>query len=898
MAERIYGHCRACHLACPAYWNVEGDRIVSIEPVPFEEGGTNIICARGIATVQLQYSPTRVRYPMKRAGKRGEGKWQRISWDQATTEIAEKIHELSEKYGPETFVLPGRTGRQDMGWIASRFARTIGTPNNYYGPIQQCLLPQMLTMVNFGSMLSQNIGGSPGTKLIVAIGIECGYSDSFLSFVQMMGENHGCKVISLDPVCGPYASRAHEWLPIRPGTDLAYFMTIIRHLLETGTYDYKFVTEESNAAFLVRPDTGALLTEADVAAGGSDQRYLFWDEASGSLKWWDKDEVQWEGGESGRAHYEKCVEQFDQMIAPKELSTAKMPENVKPALFGEYEIAVGKHGRKLACKPAMQLLWEAVADMTYERCSEITGIDAAQIERTCTEIGNTWPVAFYEGFQYQSTNASQLMYAMNICKILKGSIDVPGGVDLAQFYPVTPQAIPGEFDISYADGLALSQKRKRLGYYEHRIGCGPAWEEICEWHPIRPEGVDGSLNFPDVECVLRAAETGVPYEVHGIIAISSDWLMHDPSTARWMKLIEDEDAIQLHVVSELVMSPTAELADYVLPAVTWMERNYLAFAGNGFSTKKDAYRKVVEPICEAKHDYDIFAAISKKLDEIDPKYNHDRLLNPDGTLYWAGERGALWEADTIDEERDRWFRECCGTTWEDVLEDRKHVYPPEAISEGARRWEIPGKWPTGTGKAELFSTLYQHWGYQTAPVYTEPAESPVSQPKKAEEYPLVLSTGKRQVGFFHSEFRQIPWAREINPVPEVFINPKTAAKYGIEHGDWVWVESSPDCGRAPYNRIMGQASFRLPCIENYVSYSQHGWWRPEKAADDDMHGALEWNAECLLESVHGSPECGTTGLRSQLCKVYKASAEDIEKYHPMITRDELEAMMPLTREAM
>lgn len=150
-----------------------------------------------------------------------------------------------------------------------------------------------------------------------------------------------------------------------------------------------------------------------------------------------------------------------------------------------------------------------------------------------------------------------------------------------------------------------------------------------------------------------------------------------------------------------------------------MERNYLAFQGNGFSFKKDAFRKVVEPIGEAKHDYDIYAAISKKLDEIDPRYNHDRLLNPDETLYWAGQRGSLWETNTVDEERDRWFRETQGCTWEDILEARKHEYPAEAVSMGFERWEIPGKWPTGCGKAELFSTLYQHLEYPTAPVYTE-----------------------------------------------------------------------------------------------------------------------------------------------------------------------------------
>ena len=162
----------------------------------------------------------------------------------------------------------------------------------------------------------------------------------------------------------------------------------------------------------------------------------------------------------------------------------------------------------------------------------------------------------------------------------------------------------------------------------------------------------------------------------------------------------------------------------------------------------------------------------------------------------------------------------------------------------------------------------------------------------AKEYPLVLTTGKRQVMYFHSEFRGIPYCREINPVPEVFINPETAAKYGVTHGDWIWVESSPKNGRAPYNRVMGKCSFRFMTMKGVVSYSQHGWWRPEKSGADDQHGGLEWNCNNLVEADNRTPETGSCGLRSQLCKVYKCSVEDIAKYHPEITREELEGLMP------
>jgi anaerobic selenocysteine-containing dehydrogenase len=236
--------------------------------------------------------------------------------------------------------------------------------------------------------------------------------------------------------------------------------------------------------------------------------------------------------------------------------------------------------------------------------------------------------------------------------------------------------------------------------------------------------------------------------------------------------------------------------------------------------------------------------------------------------------------------------------WYESLKDTKVSYDTTGAPEKFQRYEVSGKFPTDSGKINLFSVLHQKSGYPALPVYTEPYESPVSRPDLAEEYPLVLSTGKRQAGWFHSEFRQIPWIRETQPVPEVFINPDTAAKYGVTHGDWVWVESPPEGGRAPHNKVMGQVSFRLISRPGVLTYSQHGWWRPERSATEDLHGALEWNCEALLETDNVAPETGTAGLRSQLCKVYKCTDEDIAKYRPMITREELEGLMPVAEEEM
>jgi anaerobic selenocysteine-containing dehydrogenase len=836
---------------------------------------------------------------MKRAGKRGEGKWERVSWDQAIQEVAEKIYTMSQKYGPETFVLPGRTGRQDMGWIANKIARTIGTPNNYVGVTQHCLLPQTHHQVNFGAMLNSAFATDMSTKFHISCGNEMGYSLPLLSGAQVAAEKNGFPRITLDPVCGAFASRCDEWLPVRPGTDLAYALCVIRHLIETDSYDKAFVKEWSNASFLVREDTGELLMEKDIRQGGSSRRYMVFDSREKRIKYWDAEEIQWEGGESGKAHFEECEERFLRNEASTELSPAVLPDTFDPALFGTYEVEIGKHGQKTKCQPAFQLLADKVAEWTFEKASEVTGIPADQIERTIKMLAEVQePIDFGWDTNHMSTNASQHFLGVAAMRILTGSVDATTNTSFLQFYPVTPMPFPGEWDICYGDGLSLQQKRKRLGYYTHRISCGASWEDWTSWLPQRPENADATLNVPDVGTTLTALETGRPYPVHGIISISSNFLLHDPSTARWLRVLEDETKVELHVCVDFVMTPTAEWADYVFPAQTWMERNYLEFSTLFSPGYKNAYSRAVEPICEAKHDYDFGALLAYKLEEFDSSYNNDCLLNPDNTLFWAGEVGRLWENNTIDEERDRWCRQFTNHTWEECLKMRQVPFPSGSPAKSLFRYKIAGKFPNDTGKANLYSTLHHKYGYPPLPTYAEPAESPISRPDLAKDYPLVLTTGKRQAGWFHSEFRQIPWLRECNPTPEVFINPETAKKYGVKHGDWIWVESPPDCGRAPLNKVMGRVSCRFMVIPEVVSYSQHGWWRPERSAAEDQHGGLEWNCEGLLEAENRTPETGTCGLRSQLCKIYKCSDEDIKNYKPMITRDELEALMPQPEKVM
>jgi len=131
---------------------------------------------------------------------------------------------------------------------------------------------------------------------------------------------------------------------------------------------------------------------------------------------------------------------------------------------------------------------------------------------------------------------------------------------------------------------------------------------------------------------------------------------------------------------------------------------------------------------------------------------------------------------------------------------------------------------------------------------------------------LVLTTGARSWGFFHSEHRQIPQLREIDPDPEVEIHPDTAAEVGIEDGDWVWIENN-------YGRCKQRAKLTLT-IDPRVVHAKHGWWYPEReGAEPSLFGVWDSNINQLLPSGYQGPSGYCAPYKSLICKVYRVSSK-------------------------
>ena len=127
-----------CHGICRVNVHMEGDRVVKITGDKESPTSKGFLCPKGAASVELLYHPDRITHPLRRKGKRGENRWEKISWDEALDEMADKLKIIKKEHGPEYFALTQGTGRPYTDF-ASRFAYAYGTPN-YTGIAHICYL--------------------------------------------------------------------------------------------------------------------------------------------------------------------------------------------------------------------------------------------------------------------------------------------------------------------------------------------------------------------------------------------------------------------------------------------------------------------------------------------------------------------------------------------------------------------------------------------------------------------------------------------------------------------------------------------------------------------------------------------------------------------------------------
>ena len=810
--------CRACIANCGVLAHVKNGQVINLEGNPEDPMSKGRMCAKGLAGIQALYHPNRNKYPLKRVGERGGNKWKRITWDEALETIAEKLMETKEKYGAEAvFASTGGGGNPEI-WSIARFCNIFGTPNWFEPGCAQCYLPRVLAYTMMYGGVDPSIADSNALEIyytqdtpiqcLVLWGTVPSYScpaSGGNAVVELRAK--GVKTIVVDPRFTPDAAKANLWLPIRPGTDVAMMLAWIRYIIEHKLYDADFLLKWSNLPFLVDVET-KMLVRAEKGTDGAPDTFMIWDTNTNTMK---------------------------PMAYPWDDSLA-------PALSGTYEV----DGRTY--KTGFTLLWEQVADFTSERAAKICWVDADKIDAAVEMFATNTPGGLALGVATDQTpNSVQAAMASATIDLLLGNVERPGSL-LQRFKTSGVLKMPN-YPVPVATKmLPKGQLEKRLGGNEHK--------GLHIWYAGHPSSI------------RDAVLTGKPYQPRVWIDRSGNKLGVVAESAKWVEAIE-----KLDFIVHMYMYPTSfsAYADILLPAEEWLETNMIVETCN-----KLFARQAVTHLWETMDETLFWSRLARKCADLGHE-GCQKAFDAD----FMGEDLAYW--DSMEEFFDHFTKEV-GLTWKEFAAKAPFEYLPKdewrqyyVYAQPDEKTGKPRGFNTPSKKLEIYLESMITLGrtgqpfaaeplppaskdYEPLPYYLEPYESPIRDDETSREFPLVMTNGR--VPFYHhGTLRNVPAMREIYPVPEIWIHPTDAKKYGIADGDWTHVASK-----------RGQITAKA-CVTEGIQPGvvfMERFWNPE-TLNTETHGWKEMNVNVLTKSTAPFNDVvGTYTLRGFMVKVSRA----------------------------
>lgn len=318
--------CRQCYGRCALYGHVKDGRLVKVEGNPdlFNEG---TLCGRAFAIPQELYNPTRIRYPQKRVGERGEGKWKRITWEEAFEEARDRFTEIGETYGWHTIAHQYGTGRDNHQFQAiNRMWLELGSTSTF-GVGNLCWLGSYFTSQRLYGDETQYTGWDGNNADCILQWCRQERSRGYYDWlVVKRAQKRGAKTILVDPRYTCTASKVDLWLPIRPGSDMALALAFINEIVHSDKCATDFARYYTNAPFFIDEEgTGYQLRESLIKEGGNEELYLAWDEAHDRLVYWNGD---WQNSKGlGEDKIFKWLDESGNIV-----------EDARPALSGSHEI--------------------------------------------------------------------------------------------------------------------------------------------------------------------------------------------------------------------------------------------------------------------------------------------------------------------------------------------------------------------------------------------------------------------------------------------------------------------------------------------------------------------------------------------------------------------------------
>lgn len=466
------------------------------------------------------------------------------------------------------------------------------------------------------------------------------------------------------------------------------------------------------------------------------------------------------------------------------LALALMHVIIKENLYDKDFVEQWTHG--------FEKLVPHVEPYTPEWAEKITRVPAEEIRTLARLYARAESASIFQGTntQDQTANGTQNSRAFAILQTITGNINNPGG------WVISPRLI--------LTGIGIPTERTPIGAEDYRL-----FYEI--WGRKSPYGQ--VVCFPD----------SVPNPIRALIVTGGNPLISMPDSNAFREAFQKLDLLVVH---ELFMTETAEMAHYVLPACTHLEKNGLAYSYNVCHGMPYLMlrKRAIEPLYESWSEFRFWTELGKKMgmSEVFP-----------------------WKTD---EEVIELELKPSGLNYRDLKEEKiaGAFYMEKQYGMGA--YQVKG-FPTPSKKIEIYSETFKKEGFDPLPTYLEPDQSPLGDPKMFRKFPLVLTTGARILYYTHGQHRNIGGLKEKSPEPYAEMNPKTALQFGIKGGDRIIVESNR-------GQIKVKALVTENMMEGVVSIP-HGWPR-------------EANVNLLTDIHCREPIMGYPQMKSQLCAVRKA----------------------------
>ena len=786
------GYCALCTAHCATIATVEDGRVTRLDPDHDHPNG-GVMCLKGKAAPELVYNSERLNYPLKRTRPKSaaDAGWQRVSWDEALDDIAQRLKIISARDGGKAIALgkgtKSGTSVDDVERWLGRFLYLLGSPN-WMSTTHVCNWHKDTGFsYTFGTTISTP--DLAHSKSFLLWGHNPSSTSLILAHDIVEARAHGMKTVVVDPRRIGIGANADILLQPRPGSDGALALALIHCLMEEGWYDAGFARQWTNGTFLLNAATNQVLTQADLTPSGNSNVYVVWDESS-----------------NNPALYESATGLYER-------------DGVQPALFGARTVR-DKDGKDIFCKPVFERLSEIAAEFAPERSEKIHWVPANKVWQTALLLAHNRPLSMYmwNGVG-QHTNATQTSRAIASLYALLGDFDRQGGN--VSFPKIPINDVGGkEFLPKEANAIRVGRERKPLG--------PPAKPGNCAPYDI-----------------FNAVLDGQPYPIKALLNFGSNTMMSNADARRGREAMR---ALELGVVADLFMTPTAELCDYVLPATSFLEMSALTTAfehrPNG-KTHMQWRAAVVEPLFQRRSDTWIIFELAKRMGFTEQFF--------DGNI----EAGFAYELQPSGVTLEQLKNADGGISLPAKPTYEKHTKTnKEGLSRG---FATPSK------KVELYCHPFAANGIPAMPEYVEPALSPISRPDIAADFPLILTNAKNTT-FVHSQQRALPSLRKALPEPSADIHPETALRFGINNKEWMTVES-------PRGAIKVKARVTTNIVPGVICV-QHGWWQGCKELELPGYNPYETNGAnpaMLIGTDLADPVSGSLPHRSYLCRVRPAN---------------------------